>query len=149
MESVKRFREIIYGGLSGIISRYCDCIGRHNKRVYVQLYNVLSNVKSEVEARLRKIETSKVRDVSIDNVLPIDVDIDCKEFRERRSIKIDVYDYRLGRRYLQSTSLQLLQPLQHSTSSYVSSQCLQINSLRFLLLRSLKRLCHHHSKCCS
>jgi len=98
LDSVRKLREIIYGGLFGIVSKYCDCIERHDDDVYVRLRIVLDNVKSEIEAKLRRIETSKVRDVSIDNVLPINVNIDCKGFKERRRLEIDVRDYRLGKK---------------------------------------------------
>jgi len=95
-ESAKRLRMIIYEKLFGIISKYCDYKSRISNEIYIRLYSdVLGNVKRRLEDELKKLETSGIKDVSIDNVFPMDVDVDCKEFVEKHNIKIRVFDYRL------------------------------------------------------
>jgi len=94
-ESAKRLRMIIYEKLFGILSKYCDYRSRISDEIYIRLYSdILGNVKRRLEAELKKLETSGIKDVSIDNVFPMDVDVDCKEF-EKHNIKIRIFDYRL------------------------------------------------------
>jgi hypothetical protein len=94
-ESAKRLRMIIYEKLFGIISKYCDYRSRISDEVYIRLYgDVLGDAKHRLEDELKKLETSGIKDVSVDNVFPINVDVDCKEF-EKHNIKIRVFDYRL------------------------------------------------------
>jgi predicted ATPase len=106
-ESAKRLRMIIYEKLFGIISKYCDYRSRISDEIYIRLYSdVLGNVKRRLEDELKKLETSGIKDVSIDNVFPMDVDVDCKEF-EKRNIKIRIFDYRLKKHV----------PLEHVSSA--------------------------------
>jgi phosphoribosylformylglycinamidine (FGAM) synthase PurS component len=99
-ESAKRLRMIIYEKLFGIISKYCDYRSRISDEIYIRLYSdVLGNVKRRLEDELKKLETSGIKDVSIDNVFPMDVDVDCKEF-EKHNIKIRAFDYRLKKHVL-------------------------------------------------
>jgi predicted ATPase len=94
-ESAKRLRMIIYEKLFGIISKYCDYRSRISDEIYIRLYSdVLGNVKRRLEDELKRLETSGIKDVSIDNVFPMDADVDCKEF-EKHNIKIRIFDYRL------------------------------------------------------
>ena len=94
-ESAERLRMIVYEKLFGILSKYCDYRSRISDEIYIRLYSdILGNVKRRLEAELKKLETSGIKDVSIDNVFPMDVDVDCKEF-EKHNIKIRIFDYRL------------------------------------------------------